>query len=159
MFLNCGVGEGSWESLGDSTSPREIQPVNPKEISPEYSLKGLMLKLKLQYFGHLMQRSDSLEKTWCWERLKVGGEGSNRGWDGWMASPTRWTWVWVGPGVGDGQGSLACYSPWGCKESDTTERVNWTDEGQDQYWSKKMQFVCESRVNSTYVQDSIYEEK
>ena len=66
-----------------------------KEISPEYSLEALMLKLKLQYFGHLMQRTDSLEKPWCWERLKAGGEGDNRGWDGWMASPTQWTWAWV----------------------------------------------------------------
>ena len=65
-----------------------------KEISPEYSLEGLMLKLKLQHFDHLMGRADSLEKTWCWERLK-SGEGDNRGWDGWMASPTQWTWVWV----------------------------------------------------------------
>ena len=48
-----------------------------KEISPEYSLEGLMLKLKLQYFGHLMRRNDSLEKTLCWERLKAGGEGDN----------------------------------------------------------------------------------
>jgi len=69
-----------------------------KEISPEYSLEGLMLKLKLQYFGHLMQRADSFEKTWCWERLKAGGEGDNRGWDGWMASPTQWTWVWASSG-------------------------------------------------------------
>ena len=52
-----------------------------KEISPEYSLGRLMLKLKLQYFGHLMQRTDSLEKTWCWERLKAE-EGEDRGWDG-----------------------------------------------------------------------------
>ena len=59
-----------------------------KEISPEYSLEGLMLKLKLQYFGHLMQRTDSLERPWCWKRFKVGGEGDNRGWNGWMASPT-----------------------------------------------------------------------
>ena len=66
-----------------------------KEISPECSLEGLMLKLKLQYFGHLMRRTDSLEKTWCWGRLKAGGEGDDRGWDGWMASPTQWTWVWV----------------------------------------------------------------
>ena len=64
-----------------------------KEISPGCSLEGLMLKLKLQYFGHLMQRADSLEKTWCWERLRAGREGDNRGWDGWMASPTRWTWI------------------------------------------------------------------
>ena len=69
-----------------------------KEIGPECSLEGLMLKLKLQYFGHLMQRTDSLEKTLCWERLKARGEGDNRGWDGWMASPTQWTWVWVNSG-------------------------------------------------------------
>ena len=50
-----------------------------KEISPEYSLEGLMLKLKLQHFGHLMQRTDSLEKTWCWEILKAGGEGDDTG--------------------------------------------------------------------------------
>ena len=70
-----------------------------KEISPEYSLEGLMLKLKLQCLGHLMQRTDSLEKTQgCWERLKVGGEAGNRGWDGWMASPNQWTWVWINSG-------------------------------------------------------------
>ena len=50
-----------------------------KEIGPEYSLEGVMLKLKLQYFGHLMQRTDSLEKPLCWERMKVGVEGDNRG--------------------------------------------------------------------------------
>ena len=56
-----------------------------KEISPEYSLEGLMLKLKLQYFGHLMQRTGYLKRPWCWKRLKVGGESNDRGWDGWMA--------------------------------------------------------------------------
>ena len=66
-----------------------------KEISPEYSLEGLMLKLKLHYFGHLMGRADSLEKTLMLQRLKAGGEGDDRGWDGWMASPTQWKWVWV----------------------------------------------------------------
>ena len=66
-----------------------------KEISPEYSLEGLMLKLKLQYFGHLMERTDLFKRPWCWERLKAGGEGDDRGWDGWMASSTQWTWVWV----------------------------------------------------------------
>ena len=65
-----------------------------KEISPGISLEGMMLKLKLQYFGHLMRRVDSLERLWCWEGLGAG-EGDNRGWDGWMASPSRWTWVWV----------------------------------------------------------------
>ena len=64
-----------------------------KEINPEYSLEGLMLKLKLQHFGHLMQRADSYEKRWCWERLKAGGEVDDRRWDDGMASLTQWTWV------------------------------------------------------------------
>ena len=59
----------------------------------------------------------------CWERLRAGGEGSNRGWDGWMASPTQWTWVWVNSGS-DGQGGLVCCSPRGHKESDMAERLN-----------------------------------
>ena len=54
-----------------------------------YSSEGLMLKLKLQHFGHLMRR------PWWWERLKAGGESDDRGWDGWMASPTQWTWPWA----------------------------------------------------------------
>ena len=81
MFLNCGVGE-------DSRVPWTARRFNQsilKEINPEYSLEGLILKLKLQYFGHLMQRTDSFEKTLMLERLKVG-EGDDRGRDGWMAS-------------------------------------------------------------------------
>ena len=57
-----------------------------------------MLKLKLQYFGHLMWINDSLKRPWCWERLKEGGEGGDRGWDGWMASPTQLTIIWVNSG-------------------------------------------------------------
>ena len=64
-----------------------------KEISPGISLEGMMLKLKLRYFGHLMQ--ELTHWLWCWEGLAAGGEGDDRGWDGWMASSTRWTWVWV----------------------------------------------------------------
>ena len=62
-----------------------------KEISPGCSLEGLMLKLKLQYFGHLMRRVDSLEKTLMLGGIGQGGEGGDRGQDGWMASPTQWT--------------------------------------------------------------------
>ena len=69
-----------------------------KEISLGYSLEGLVLKLKLHYFGHLIWRVDSLKRPWCWEGLRAGGEGDDRGWGGWMASPTRWTWVWVNSG-------------------------------------------------------------
>ena len=57
-----------------------------------------MLKLKLQYFGHLCEELTHWRRLWCWERLRVGGEGDNRGWDGWMASPTRRTWVWMDSG-------------------------------------------------------------
>ena len=100
-----------------------------KEISPEYSLEGLMLKLKLQYFGHLMRRTH-WKRPWCWERLKAGGEGDDRGWDGWAASLTQWTWVWA-PGVGERQGSLTCCNPQGHKEltrqSDWTE-LNWNEQ-------------------------------
>ena len=64
---------------------------------------------------------------WCWEILKAGGGGDNWGWDGWVASPTQWTWVWASSGVGDGQGNLVCCSPWGLKEWDMTEWVNWTE--------------------------------
>ena len=62
-----------------------------QEISAEYSLEGLMLKLKLQYFGHLMGRTDSLEKTLMLGKIEAGEEGEDRRWDGWMASLTRWT--------------------------------------------------------------------
>ena len=75
------------------TARRSTQSIL-KEISPGCSLEGLMLQLKLQYFGHLMRRVDSLEKT-----MKLWGIGGRRrgrrGWDGWMALPTQWTWVWV----------------------------------------------------------------
>ena len=67
-----------------------------REISPEYSLERLMLKLKLQYFGHLMRRTQ-WKRPWWWEKLKEGGERDDR-WDGWMASPIQWTWVWVNSG-------------------------------------------------------------
>ena len=62
-----------------------------KEISPEYSPVGLMLRLRLQYFGHLMQRANSLEKTLMPGQMKAGGEGESQEQDGWMASPTQWT--------------------------------------------------------------------
>ena len=71
---------------------------NLKEINPEYSLEALMLKLKLQYFGHLICRTDSLEKTLMMGKMRAGEEGDDRGWDGWMASPTQWTWVWASSG-------------------------------------------------------------
>ena len=65
-----------------------------KEISPECSLEGLKLKLKLQHLATWCKELTHLKRPWCWERLKAG-EGDDRAWDGWMASLTQWTWVWV----------------------------------------------------------------
>ena len=120
MLLNCGVGEESWESLARRSKQSIL-----KEIRPGCSLEGLMLKLKLQYFGHLMGRADSLEKT-----PMLGGIGGRR-----RRGRQRMRWhhrlnghefEWT-LGVGDGQGGLECCDSWVCKESDTTERLNWTE--------------------------------
>ena len=96
-----------------------------KEISPGCSLEGMMLKLKLQYFGHLMRRVDSLEKT-----LMLGGIGGRRkrGWHRmrWHHQLYGCEFEWT-PGDGDGQGGLVCCDWWGRKESDTTEWLNRTE--------------------------------
>ena len=115
-----------WRLLRVLWTSRRTNQSTLKEISPEYSLEGL--KLKLQYFGHFMQRVDSLKKT-----LMLGGIGGQEekgttedemaGWHHWLdGRESQWT-----PGVGDGQGGLAWCDSWGRKESDMTERLNWTE--------------------------------
>ena len=98
-----------------------------KEINPGVSLEGMMLKLKLQYFGHLMQRVDSLEKTDAGRDWGQKGKGTTEdgmaGWHHWLDGCES---VWT-PGVGDGQGGLACWDSWGNKELDTTEWLSWTE--------------------------------
>ena len=89
-----------------------------KEISPGCSLEGLMLKLKLQYFGHLLRRADSFEKTLMLGKIEGGRRRDDRGWDGWTASPTQWTWVWAG------SGSWWRTQKPGVAESGTTEQLN-----------------------------------
>ena len=97
-----------------------------KEISPGCSLEGMMLKLKLQYFGHLMRRIDigkdsDAGRDWGHEE-KGTTEDEMAGWHHWLnGREFEWT-----PGVGDGQGGLICCNSWGRKESDTTEQLNWT---------------------------------
>ena len=100
-----------------------------QEISPGICLEGMMLKLKLQYFGHLMWRVDSLEKTLCWEGLGAGGEGDDRGWDGWVASLTRWTWVWVNCRGWWWTGRLGVLRFMGSQRigHDWATELNWTD--------------------------------
>ena len=94
------------------------------ETNPEYSLGGLMLNLKLQYFGQLIRRTDSLGKTLMLGKIKVGGEGTTEDeMAGWHHHLNGHGFEQA-PGVGDEQGSLACCSPWSYKELDTTERLN-----------------------------------
>ena len=116
---------GAWRLLRVPwTARRSNQSI--LKVSPGTSLEGMMLKLKLQYFGHLMQRADSLEKTdarrdWGQEEKGITGD-EMAGWHHWLdGRESEWT-----PGVGDGQGGLACCNSWGRKELDTTERLNWT---------------------------------
>ena len=87
MLLNCGVGE----DFGVPCTTRRSHQSLLKEISPEYSLEGLTLKLKLQYFGHLIQRASSLEKTLMLGKIEGRRRRDNKGCHGWMASLTRWT--------------------------------------------------------------------
>ena len=98
-----------------------------QEISPEYSLEGLMLKLKRQYFGHLIRRTDSFEKALMLGktegRRRRGRQDEMVGWHHWL-NGHEFEWAL---GVGDGQGSLVCCSPWGCKELYVTEWLNWTE--------------------------------
>ena len=92
MLLNCGVGEDSWESLG----------LQGDQSSPSYRKSVLNIHWKDWYWSWNSNPMDTWheelthwKRLWCWERLKVGEEGDNRGWDGWMASLTRWTWSWA----------------------------------------------------------------
>ena len=103
-----------------------------------------------------LMRTFSLEKTLMLRKIEGRRRRDDRGRDGWRASPTWWTWVWASSGAGDGQGSLACCSPWGCKESDTTDRLNknkhvWT------VWaltsSDKVQQLCSQWVSETTLTD------
>ena len=95
MLLNPGVGEDSWEVPW--TVRRSNQSIL-KEISPEYSLEGLMMSWSSNTLATWCKELTHWKRSWCRERLKTGGEGYDRGWDGWMASLTRWTWVWASSG-------------------------------------------------------------
>ena len=94
MLLNCGVGEDSWESLG-----LQGDPINPKgNQSWIFIGRTDVGSWNSNTLATWCEELTHLKRPWCWERLKAGGEGDDRGWDSWMASLTRWTWVWVGSG-------------------------------------------------------------
>ena len=129
-----------------------------KEISPEYALEGLMLKLKLQYPGQLMHRTDSLEKTLMLGKIEGRRRRGWQRWDGWMASPTQWTWVWVDsgnwwwtgrPGLLQSMGLQRVGHDWA---SELTDRINCIAQGNyTQYLSityngkeseKRIRYIC-----------------
>ena len=127
---NCGVGEDlrvPW------TARRSSQSIL-KEISPEHSLEGLMLKLNSNTLATWCEEPTHWKRPWCWGRLKARGEGDDRGWDGWMASPTQWTWVWASsrswwwtgkPVVLQSMGSQRVGHNWATELNWTGERQGW----------------------------------
>ena len=102
MLLNCGVGEDSWESIrqqGDPTSPsRRSNQSILKESFLNIHWKDWCCYWSSNTLATWCEELTHWKRPWCWEWLKAGGEGDQRGWDGWMASLTQWTWVWVGSG-------------------------------------------------------------
>ena len=122
MLLNCVVGEDSWKSLGlqgDPTSPfwrRSTLGVLWKEWCSSGNSSTLATSCK---------ELTHWKRLWCWEGLGAGGEGHDRGWDGWMASLTRWTWVWVNSGSWWWTGRPVVLRFMGSQSVDTTERLNW----------------------------------
>ena len=104
--------------------PRPLPDCWPSWIwwEMEWEFKAQYVWLKLQHSGHLMWRADSVEKTLLLGKIESRRRRGHQDERGWMASLTQWTWVWARPlpGDGDGQGRLMCYSPWGCKQLDTT---------------------------------------
>ena len=118
MLLNCGIGE---DLRAPWTARRSNQPIL-KEISPGCSLNDWCWGWNSNILATWCEDWTHLKRLWCWERLRVGGKGDNRGWDGWMASPTWCTWVWV-------NSESWWWTARPSVQSGTTERLNWTERG------------------------------
>ena len=116
-----------WHTINGTELRVRKQPSILKEINPKYSLEGLMLKLKLQYFVHLIQRTDSFEKPLVLGKIEAGGEGDDRGWDGWMASLTLWMWVWASSGSWWWTGKAGVLQSVGSKRVGHDEQLNWIE--------------------------------
>ena len=120
---------------------KESQPVCPKGNQSRIFTGRTDVEAETPILWPPDRKNWLIWRPLCWEWLKAGGEGDDRGWDGWMASLTLWTWVEWTPGVGDGQGGLACCIPWGHKKSDMTEQLNWTElleEDLSVYWDESI---------------------
>ena len=106
---------------------KEIKPVHPKGNQSWIFTGRTDAEAETPILWPPYAKSWLIWKDPGWERLRAGGEGDDREWDGWMASPIQWSWVWVSSWSCDGQGGLTCCSPWSCKESYMTKRLNWTE--------------------------------
>ena len=117
------------KTLENPLDSKEIKSVNPKRNQSLVFLEGLMLKLKLQYFGYRCEELTHWKRLWLWERLKAGGEGDNRGWDSWIASQTPWTWVWASSGSWWGTGRPGVLQSMGSQKvrHGWATELNWTD--------------------------------
>ena len=123
MPLNCSVGEDSWESLGLQGDPT----VRPKGDQSWVFFGRTDAKAETPIFCPPHPKSWLIGKDSDAVRIEAGGEGDDRGWDGWMASLTQWTWVWVDSGSWWWTGRPGMLWFMGCKESDTTEWLNWNE--------------------------------
>ena len=129
-----GMRSGCEKTLESPLDYKEIQPVHPKGYQFWIFIGRTDAEAETQYFGQLMWRTDSLEWPWYWEILKVGREGDDIGWDGWMASLTQWTWVWINsgrwwwtgkPGVLQSMGSPRVGHNWVTELPYIKENINW----------------------------------
>ena len=106
---------------------KEIQPVQPKGNQSWIFIGRTDAKAETPTLASWCEEMTPWKRPWCWEKLGAGGEGDDRGWDGWMASLTRWMWVWVNSGSWWWTGRPGVLRFMGCKESDMTELLNWTE--------------------------------
>ena len=154
MLLNCGVGEDSWESLG-----LQGHPTSPfwRRSALGFLWKEWCWSWNSSPLATSCEELTHWKRLWCWEGLRAGGEGDGRGWDGWMASLTRWTWVWVNsgswwwtgkPGVLQFMGSQRVGHDW------VTE-LNWKYEDYDR--KRQLGKSDRGRIHTIY-QPSLYGE-
>ena len=116
------------ETLESPLDCKEIQPVHPKEDQSWICIGRTDAEAETpNTLATWCEELTHVKRPWCWERLEAGGEGNNRGWDGWMASLTRWTWVWVSSMSWWWTGKPGMLQSMGVTELDTTERLNWTE--------------------------------
>ena len=143
MLFNCGVGEDCWESLGlqgDPTCPFERRSVLGVHWKDWY------WGWKANTLATSCEKLTNWKSPWCWEGLGAGGEGDDRGWDSWMASPTRWTLVWVNSESWWRTARPACCDSLGREESDWTEWLNWTELN----WTELNEVVTHDKIPDNY---------